>query len=53
MRAYEKKKLYKKMCRDQVKNGRINDQNGTWIPYKDTGTYGAMHRDMRSGYKIR
>lgn len=50
MRACEKKKKYREMCRNQVKNGLINDAEGKWIKYDSNK---AMHRDMVAGYKIR
>lgn len=49
-KAWIKKKAFRETCRRQVKAGLINDANGDWRPYNSAN---AMHRDQRSGYKIR
>lgn len=49
MKAHEKKKLQKRVERDQVKSGKINDAGGQWVSYQDSN---AMHRHQRKGYKL-
>lgn len=49
----KKKKAYQAFCREQVKAGKINNTDGTWINYSESGTYAAMHKHQRAGYKIR
>ena len=52
MRACEKKKAHKAMCRAQVKAGYINNERGQWIKYSDSGQNARNHAHMRAGYKL-
>lgn len=49
MKAYEKKKAYKRMIRDQVKAGMVNRPDGNW----GRGDDKSMSRDLKGGYKVR
>ena len=53
MRAYEKKKLFKKFCREQVKNGYMNYSDGTWKKPPTSGSEAGQYAMMRNGYKLR
>ena len=48
----DKDRAYRASCRNQVKAGYINDANGNWIKYSESGIFGNMHRDQRMGYKL-
>ncbi len=51
-KAYKKKKAYQAAMRKQVKDGLINNVDGTWVRYNESGLLGNMHRDQRAGYKL-
>lgn len=48
-KSFKKKKAYQAMCRDMVRQGKVNDANGNWISMQ-TGK--AMHDMMKAGYKL-
>jgi hypothetical protein len=48
MKAHEKKKRFKALCRAQVKKGLINLASGQWGP----GVDNSMKRDMKGGYHV-
>lgn len=48
-KAHVKKKKFQAACRNQVKNGYINQANGNW---DKANTTKAMDRDMIAGYHL-
>ena len=48
-KSHEKKKMFKKICREKVKSGMINGPDGSWIAYNMSN---AMHQHQRAGYKL-
>lgn len=53
MKMHVKKKKFQRFCRDQVKSGLINAEDGRWIPLNDnSGICRNMHRDCLAGYKL-
>lgn len=49
MKVHVKKKRFQEFCRNQVKQGLINQANGTWAKAVDKWT----DKHMLAGYKFR
>lgn len=53
-KTVKKKAAYKVHCREQVKQGNFNDEQGIWKPEGSLNpAQRAQFRDMRAGYKFR
>jgi hypothetical protein len=45
-RAYDKKKLFRLWCKQQVKAGKMPNAEGTWVP-----AFGRMGEMLRAGHR--
>lgn len=48
MRAWDKKKAYRLWIKQQIRAGRINQGDGTWIPLNESKT---AHRSALMGHR--
>lgn len=49
MRAYEKKKLFRLGCKQQVKAGMVNTAAGGWTANTNKN---GMERDQKGGHRV-